>query len=718
MRISSLLKVLAVNLMILPVGCAARKESIREEVMENKIMNENPVIQSKSKIEYEGYINNLETFPASFIYGNTGYKGFRSDLFKIISSTKEVNGVKEHHIIKMRMNDGLLVILDTTYYEGYDAFDWTIYFKNEGTDDSKVIREWKAADYNIPGKNALIRGVLGDHENQYACYNHDLVARDFIDENVIGRSTHVTFPYYDVENDEGGAMIAIGWPGTYRAKFMYDAKNERTNFVGQGCLNLQTYLKPGEQLMSPLMVIVRYYEKNEYTAINAWRRWYVDCHAPAANGNGDKFTPIEGVMFKRDVEAGPTNDATSETSETWRRSYEKVDEKGMDYQFRLIDACWYSTPSGGSTTTDWWSYVGTWEVDKNKWPDNSFKETVDYGLERGAFLQLWFESERVTQLDDLERNCGFKRKWALSDHGDNNLNFVNLADEDAYQWLRNRVIKAIRTYNVGLYREDFNAEPAASWAIKDHFIGQNRIGITENLYTQNHFRLWEEVIALQVSLGGCNYIDDCASGGGRNDILSLRYSYPFNRSDADWAMVYPHSMPLRLAFSHATFKWLPIAGVYVNEMADGQLGMYNLRASYAPIMTYACQFYHNSKLDWDNLLAAQQEWKGINKYLTKDYYPLTPYHKVSDDKTWDVFQFMDPATGEGIIQGFRKEHCEERTCVVKVQGLEENTYYQISDPDGINVLPRVKGAALAKGYEIILENPASACLLYINKLAN
>ncbi len=713
----TLLKLIAINFMILPVGCAEKKP-IRRMEEGNNAMIETKNIQNKSRIEYEGYINNLETFPASFIYGNAGYRGFRSDLFSVVSSTKSVNGVKEHHIIKMRMSDGMLVTLDTTYYEGYDAFDWTISFENDGESNSKVLKNFNAADYNIPGKNALIRGVLGDHENQYACYNFDLTKKDFLDENVIGRSTHITFPYYDLENDDGGAMIAIGWPGTYRAKFMYDERTQSTNFIGQGCLNLETYLKPGEKVMSPLMVVVRYYEKNEYTAINAWRRWYVDCHAPAANGNGDKFTPIEGVMLKRDVQLGPTNDATSETSETWRRSFDAVIDHNVDFQFRLIDACWYNTPSGGSTTTDWWSYVGTWEVDENKWPDNSFKETVDFGLEHGAFTQLWFESERVTQLDDLERNHGFRRKWALSDHGNNNLNFVNLADEEAYQWLRNKVLTTIRKYKIGLYREDFNAEPAASWTIKDHFIGPHRIGITENIYTQNHFRLWEEVIALQVALGGCNYIDDCASGGGRNDILSLRYSYPFNRSDADWAMVYPHSMPLRLAFSHATFKWLPIAGVYVNEMADGQLGMYNLRASYAPIMTYACQFYHNTKLDWDNLLAAQQEWKGINKYLTKDYYPLTPYHKVSDDKTWDVFQFMDPKTGEGIIQGFRKEHCESRVCEVKVQGLDNDAYYQISDPDGLNVLAKVKGAALAKGYSIILENPASACLLYINKLSD
>ena len=77
---------------------------------------------------------------------------------------------------------------------------------------------------------------------------------------------------------------------------------------------------------------------------------------------------------------------------------------------------------------------------------------------------------------------------------------------------------------------------------------------------------------------------------------------------------------------------------------------------------------------------------------------------------------MDPETGEGIIQGFRKEHCKSRTCEVKVHGLDPNSYYQIVDADGINNLPRVKGAALMRGYSIILENPASACLLYVNKL--
>lgn len=670
----------------------------------------------ESRKEFDSYINNLENFPCSFMCGNVGYRGFKQKYFTVIEHKINYLSPKEQHIIRMTMKNGLVITLDTSYYEGYDAFDWTIWIKNSASENSPIIKNFNAADYLLKGNNAFIRGILGDHEKQYAEYDLDLTKKDFIDENVIGRSTHVTFPYYDLANDDGGAMIAIGWPGTYRAKFLYDKDSQTTNFVGQGCLDFASYLKPGEQIMSPLIGIVRYYEQNEYTAINAWRRWYVDCNAPT-NSDGSKFTSIQGVFLKRDIKEGATNDADSETYETWRDSYNQVINHNMDFDFRLIDAGWYVSPNGESTTTDWWGHVGTWAVDRKKWPANTFKDTINFSLERGKFTQLWFETERVTHLDDLVRNYGFDRRWAIAEHGNNELNFVNLALEDAYQWIKNRVVNMIIDNKIGLYREDFNGEPAASWAVYDAFTGPNRKGMTENLYTQNHFRLWQEVINAQLSVGGCNYIDDCASGGGRNDLLSLRYSFPFNRSDADWAMVHPHSMPLRLAFSHATFRWLPLAGVYVNEMSDGKVGMYNMRASYAPIMTYALQFSKNKNLDWDVVKRGQAEWAMINQYLYKDYYPLTPYHNVSDDKTWDVFQFMDPTSGEGIIQAFRKEKNKDRTQTVCVQGIDDDAYYSLTDTDGNNTLARVRGKALKRGYSIILDNPASAAVILIKKLS-
>ncbi len=704
------------TLSLIIVGCKSEPSSLLSIDSSSEISQGENMEINRSRTEFEGYVNNLSTFPTSFIYGDVGYQGFREDKFTIISHSKEITGPREHYVFVMRMSDGLIVTLDTSYYDGYDAFDWTVYFENKGVANSKILRVVNAADYFIPGDNALIRGIMGDHQHQYRAYVHNLKENDFLMENVIGRSTHRTFPYYNIETDEGGANVAIGWPGTFRAKMQFNQNKKVTNFIGQGCIDFAAYLKPGEKVQTPLIGVVRYYERNEYTAINAWRRWYVDCNAPAMDADGKKFTSVNGVFFKRDINNGFTNDASSETYKTWRRSFEKVIAENIEFDLRLIDAAWYATPNRGSTTDDWWAFVGTWDVDKNKWPGDSFKETIDFGHEHGAFTQLWFESERVTHMLDLEANYGFDRRWAIADHGDNELNFVNLGMPEALEWIKGRVLPTIRDYKIGLYREDFNAEPHPAWETNDNFNGPNRKGMTENLYIQGHFDLWEAVIETQLSVGGCNYIDNCASGGGRNDLLSLRYSFPFNRSDADWAMVQPHSIPLRLSFSHSTFKWLPIAGVYVNEMADGKLGMYNLRASYTPIVTYACKFYHNANLDWDNLRKAQQEWNQINHFLTKDYYPLTPYHKVSDEKSIDVFQFMDRETGEGIIQAFRRERCPERVVEVKVQALDPNAYYKITDFDGNNTLEQVKGSALMKGFPIVLEQKGSACVLLINKI--
>ncbi len=672
---------------------------------------------SKSKQEFYNYINNLESFPASFQYGDTGYHGFNLKHFQLIEHKIEKDQIKEAHNIILTLKNELMITISANYYEGYDAFDWILYFTNYRTNDTKVISRINAIDYTLNGQNPLLKGNYGDHDKVYTAYEKDLTKEAIHMSNDIGRATHITFPYFNLETDQGGVLLALGWAGTWQSDFTFNKENNSTNITGNGNYKLKTYLKSGETIRTALVGMVRYYEKDEYEATNKWRRWYLDCNAPSLNKKGDKFTPQIGVMLKRDLDCPTITDAVNEDYSTWKRSLKSIEEHGLKYNFRWIDAGWYQSPDGHTVVNyeSWWDNVGSWVLDKNKWPEETLKESVQYAKDNAnALTMLWFETERITHLDDLINTYNFKREWALTSGGPYEPTLINLGDENAYQWIKKRVFDVITENNITIYREDFNMEPNSAWETHDVYLGKNRQGITENLYIQNHYRLWDEVRELTASLGGAYWVDSCASGGGRNDLESMRRGYPVLRSDSEWAMV-TQNASLRLAYTHALSKWLPINGLTINEYKNNQVSKYFARCSYNPIMSYSLGFSKNKNLDWDVVLQTQKEFEEISKYLIKDYYPLTPYHKTTDNKNIEVFEFFDSELNEGVIEAYRQDNCEYNKVQVCLQGLDKDKYYSLEDKDGNLSMTKVKGAMLQKGFNIILNEKASSAIIVIKE---
>ena len=148
-----------------------------------------------------------------------------------------------------------------------------------------------------------------------------------------------------------------------------------------------------------------------------------------------------------------------------------VYEHGLDYDYQWFDAGWYKDPYGKTVETDWWGTVGTWELDPAKWPGNTFRDRVDYAHAHGQKFLVWFEPERVTHLDGMVANYGYKREWVLSDHGNNNCYINNLGNTEAFDWTFKRITDFMEKYDIDLYREDFNMDPGIFWSIGDGYEG-------------------------------------------------------------------------------------------------------------------------------------------------------------------------------------------------------------------------------------------------------
>ncbi len=200
-----------------------------------------------------------------------------------------------------------------------------------------------------------------------------------------------------------------------------------------------------------------------------------------------------------------------------------------------------------------------------------------------------------------------------------------------------------------------------------------------------------------------------------------RRGVPFNRSDADRSTVC-----FRIAVTSSLTKWFPFTGafakdsptnVFASQTVEGDHDIYALRGTYVPSMTYLGRWHHDENMiDWDVLKKGLDEWKFIKNYFYKDFYPLTPYAFVDNDRVWTAFMYFDKESDSGVLQAFRQPNCEEKRTVLKIKGVDPERFCEICDLDSVNSREKVKGSELEGGFTISAENARTAIVLYIKPI--
>ncbi len=96
--------------------------------------------------------------------------------------------------------------------------------------------------------------------------------------------------------------------------------------------------------------------------------------------------------------------------------------------------------------------------------------------------------------------------------------------------------------------------------------------------------------------------------------------------------------------------------------------------------------------------------------LSGDFYALTPAHR--SDQEWVAWQFDQPESGKGMVQGIRLKDCEKDTLTVSLQGLHSNAQYRFENPENGEV-HEVSGETLQKqGFLFHLPKRSAAIWLY------
>ncbi|MBE6667468.1 MAG: hypothetical protein E7607_04060 [Ruminococcaceae bacterium] len=558
------------------------------------------------------------------------------------------------------------------------AYEWVNYLENIGTENTELITELWDCDVELPfsycpptgpspwfpsiEQNTYVLNPYGsegrDETDFYSHLNGGGHNKNFLLNNsksfkyapIGGRSSEGTAPFFNIHERGKGYIVAVGWTGQWNAQISreenavrFKSKIEDTEFV----------LFPGEKIRTSSVVILPY-EATVEESQNLWRDLIKNEFSPLTD-RIDHLPLCAG--FWGGLESDKIIDRIS-----------LLDKYEIPVENVWIDAGWAgkdTLPTSNEYEGDWADHVGDLTISpfvhKNGLVDvsNKIKES-------GRNFILWFEPERVRLRTDLVKE---HPEYLISQEGTRNF-LLDLGNEEAFNYCLALLTEKIDTLKIDWYRQDFNFRPLPYWRSKDT---ENRKGITEIKHIMGLYRLWDTLLERFPKL----MIDNCASGGNRIDIETLKRSVPLWRSDAqcpanpDPEVTQAHNMNFSL--------WTPFSATSPGRIYD----TYTIRSAYGPAMTSNYLYSSTENFgDTDEHVSwfkkHCEEYLSIRKYFLGDIYHLTEPKR--DLSAWCATQWT--LDDEGMIQIFKRENSSYLTAAFKLRNIDKSKNYLFTDLDG------------------------------------
>lgn len=629
---------------------------------------------------------------------------------------EKIREYEENGRVNTEYSFGNLTVINSFKKNG-GAYEWLNRFENRSQSDTKIISDICDCNIFIPLKKDVIpesKAFLADGEctlvyspkgsdwssDEFTCdvesfenSNRKTASmfpgsrKYFSGEG--GRSSQKYLPMFDINQGDGGYIVAVGWTGQW---FCEMNRNEDGMNIKSGIEELSFVLHPGEKIRTSSIVIMPY--SNGFAdAHNKWRR-YIKSESVIGKGKRIEHAPLAVNLW-----GGMTSKELVE-----RANF--VGRNNMGFEYFWIDAGWHGHSTQDSPDEfegDWWWNVGSWNVNPYNHPDE-LKDVAKAVRNNGMKLLLWFEPERVRIGSDLER----EHPDFLLKNGDDGNFLLDLGNEKAWQYCFDKISGTIKELDIKCYRQDFNFDPLPCWRNADE---ENRRGIHEIKHIMGLYRLWEALLEEFPEL----IIDNCASGGRRIDIETLRRSIPLWRSD--YQCPANHDIVGAQCHTAALSSWMPYHGTSVGRIID----LYRFRSCYTTAL--GNNFIFSAKDNINDISEEKielirrmnAEYKRIREITECDYYPLTS--PSADKGQWCVMQFDSPEKGEGVILAYRREKSPYTTANFMLGNIEYDCDYEFTDADN-GEKEIISGKELnANGFTITMTEKRMARVLFVKKLS-
>ena len=591
--------------------------------------------------------------------------------------------------------DGKLRITsEVRCYPDFDAEEWTLYLTNLSGSDSPQITNLRSADFVLPQPSgpdpeATLYTLRGSDalESDFSLVKLPLLEGErhaFAPTG--GRSSAVSaFPFYNIAfDDASGAFVSVGWTGGWQAEF----SRTRKGVSVKAGMPVDLYLRPGETIRTPSILVMRWEGQTRIDGHNKFRRLMLEHFTPRGS-DGKTWQPPFCAGFDYG-DPSPCLEFEGFTDAMARAIIDRHKRWGIMPEYFWIDAGWYGDNNSPleSDRYNWGNTVGSWEADPERFP-GGIKAVSEAAHEAGAGLLLWFEPERVYKGTKWWRE---HPEWLLHREKWANNNILDLGNPDACRFLVDFFIKFVEDNGIDCYRQDFNLSPDYIWEACDE---PGRRGITEIRYIEGLYRFLDAVRERFPDL----IIDNCASGGRRLDIEMMRRSIPLWRSDYNFGE--PDGQQCH---EYGLSQFLPVQGVSVIEPDD-----YCARSAMSASLCFYGEVFKRggNARDIKHLFDTYYRIRDI--FLT-DFYPLCGDGPTVGPDKWIAWQFNDPERRRGIIEVFRRAEAPLDSQTYFPQALDSQTEYLFSYE---NTPERfiMKGSEAMKGITVSLPEPRSSALL-------
>lgn len=628
--------------------------------------------------------------PFSFVYNGKHSKNFLGN-WKF-SSTKQQSveaGVLPYSFTWEDKLTRLRVKCELKAYPGYNALEWVLHFENVSDKNSPILKGVKTIDLDFQYANAndiLLHFADGTHVSKADFHPRKKVLS--IGEKMSispesGRSSDNAFPFFNIESLAGqGAMVAIGWSGTWIADFERTGGNSLS--LTSGMKSLETYLHPDETIRTPSICLLFWKGDDRIAGHNKFRRFVINHQTHKIKGKPTKY-PVSTSFNYGDPY--PCNEYTCLTTDYALALINRYKQFKLVPEVFWLDAGWYAKSADVANNKNWANTVGNWQVDSVRFP-GGLKPISDAVHAAGAKFMVWFEPERVIKDSDWGINL---RKWML-DAKETDAYLYDLGNPDALKWLCEFIGNLMEVNGIDYYRQDFNMRVDNFWEENDE---PGRRGIHEIRHIEGLYAFWDYLLKRFPE----SIVDNCASGGRRIDFETIKRSAPLWRTD------YHYGEPIGYqSHTYGLNFFLPQTGTGV-EKND----RFTFRSSLGTSVVYNWKVTEGSS-SFTEMQACQKEFAEVRPYFYEDYYPLTSFEDMTSDSIWMAYQLFRPSDNSGFVVAFRRQEAKESTITVKLSGLQPDAKYIVTNYDTKDTYIKT-GSQLSEALVLSLKDPRSSLLL-------
>ncbi|MBQ7525717.1 MAG: alpha-galactosidase [Abditibacteriota bacterium] len=556
---------------------------------------------------------------------------------------------------------GLEARFVVTKYSDFPAAEYQLFLKNTSDTNTPIIENLLSLDasFACSGGPGLWR-QLGDSASVISYkpeYEKLIEGKTFSYMPPMGRGTEGESPYYNLRlTDDSGVIIVGGWPGHWQSTWRYDGEKVTATF---GMEKTRFYLKPGEEIYAPRMVLLFKKGGDFYDHQNVWRRWMMAHNMPRVDGK------LPEPLFLSSSSRA-TTEMIYANEENQLHFIDRYQEEGVKLDVWWMDAAWYANEISNPGV---WPIGSDYEPDPAKFP-KGFAPISDYAKEKyGMKTLLWFEPENLW----ADTNLWHKHQdWLFL--GENTpVNLLNLGLDEAREWRTGTIIKQLKNGKISIFRQDFNLDPLSYWRSGDT---PDRVGMSEIKHTMGYLRMWDDIKAALPDV----LIDSCASGGRRNDLEAMKRAVVLWRSDNAYQDTVQQNM------SYGNYLWVPYNGT--GTVCCSNASYYGDGTT--PVEPYA--FWSDAgisivinldarrdDIDYPAIVKLVDEWRSINHLYYGDFYPLTDYSTTEDSIV--AYTFYSPEKKDGVLFAFRRPQCQQTTTILKLRGLDPKAVYTFTNLD-------------------------------------